>query len=134
MNAERRALQLAIALAGIVPVFAGIEGALQGAGMTGAILPHDLPAAAIDSHVRYLSGLLLALGLVFWASIPTIERQTARVRLLTLLVFVGGLMRLYGIATAGSPGGPMLFGLAMELGVTPALCFWQGRVARLYSS
>ena len=57
-------------------------------------------------------------------------RQTACVRLLTLLVVVGGLMRLYGIATVGNPGGAMLFGLAMELVVTPALCLWQGRVAR----
>ena len=131
MSAERRALQIAIALAGLVPVFAGLEGMLSGAAMTGAVPPHDLPAVALDSHVRYLSGLLFALGLVFWASIPTIERQTARVRVLTLLVAVGGLARLYGIVRAGDPGAPMLFGLAMELGVTPALCLWQARVARM---
>ncbi len=131
MNGERRGLQLAVALAGIVPVSAGLDGVLRGAAMTSALLPNDLAGVAIDSHVRYLSGLLLALGLVFWASIPTIERQGLRVRLLTFLVFVGGLARLYGIAVAGNPGAPMLFGLTMELVVTPALCLWQARVARM---
>jgi hypothetical protein len=129
LNGERRALQIAIALAGIVPVTAGLDGILQGAGMTGPASLDGAPALALDSHVRYLSGLLLALGVTFWASLPTIERQGARVRLLTLLVVVGGLGRLYGIALHGNPGGPMLFGLVMELVVTPALCLWQARVS-----
>ena len=38
-------------------------------------------------------------------------------------------MRLVGILLVGVPGGAMLFGLSMELVVTPLLCLWQGRVA-----
>ena len=49
------------------------------------------------NHGRYLSGLLLAIGLAFWASIPAIEKHTARVRRLTALVVVGGLCRLLGV-------------------------------------
>ena len=30
----------------------------------------------------------------------------------------------------GYPGGPMIFGLCMELVVTPLICLWQTRVAR----
>ena len=123
---ERRLLQLAIALGGFVPVGAGLQGALLGANMTG----EGTPGPSLDSHVRYLSGLLFGIGLAYWEAIPTIEKRTARMRLLTAIVALGGLMRLLGILLVGVPGGAMLFGLSMELVVTPLLCLWQGRVAR----
>jgi hypothetical protein len=40
----------------------------------------------------------------------------------------GGIGRLTGLALDGVPSAPMLFGLGMELVVTPALCVWQARV------
>lgn len=126
LETERRLLQVAVALGGIVPFGAGLAGVLLGAGM----VPDGLAAGiSLDSHVRYLSGLLFAIGLAFWATIPRIEAYTPRFRLLTFIVFVGGLARLFGLAR-GVPSGGMLFGLGMELVVTPLLCLWQGRVAR----
>lgn len=130
-RAEWRALQLAIALAGLVPVSAGLAGVMLGPDMVGALaLPPAPRTVALDSHVRYLSGLLLGIGLAFWSFIPTIERRTTEARLLTAIVFLGGLARLYGVVVAGWPSGPMTFGLAMELIVTPLICLWQARVAR----
>ena len=124
--AERHMLQVVIALGGFVPVLAGLAGAVLGASMTG-----EGPAGvSIDSQVRYLSGLLLGIGLAFWEAIPQIERRTDRVRLLTAIVFLGGLVRLVGILFVRVPGPPMLFGLGMELVVTPLICLWQARVAR----
>jgi hypothetical protein len=123
---EARALRIVVAVAGIVPVAAGLAGIIRGAAMLGASPDANL---TLDSHLRYLSGLLLAIGLGFWSTIPRIEMQTPRVRLLTALVVVGGFGRLYGILVEGLPPAPMLFGLVMELGVTPLLCWWQGRVA-----
>ena len=119
-------LRVAVAIAGIVPVAAGLAGVIRGAAMLGGIPAANL---TLDSHLRYLSGLLLAIGLGFWSTIPRIERQSGRFRLLTAIVVAGGLGRLYGILVEGLPPAPMLFGLAMELGVTPLLCWWQGRVA-----
>lgn len=124
--AERRLLQIAIVVGGFVPVGAGLQGAILGASMTGG----GTPNASLDSHMRYLSGLLLGIGLAYWQAIPTIEKRTARMRLLTALVALGGLMRLFGIIFVAVPGGAMLFGLSMELVITPLLCLWQGRVAR----
>ncbi len=124
---ERHTLQLAIFLAGWVPVLGGATGAARGARAFGA-----WPGAAADSHVRYLSGLLLAIGLVFWGCIPAIERRTMIVRTLTFVVVVGGLARLAGWAFAGDPSS-MRWALIMELGVAPALCLWQTRVASLPS-
>ena len=123
---ERRLLQITIALAGFVPVGAGLLGGLLGSAMTGD------PAASIsiDSHIRYLSGLLLGIGLAFWECIPQIEQRGSRIRVLTAIVFLGGLMRLIGVITVVLPGGGMVFGLCMELVVTPLVCLWQRRVAR----
>ena len=111
-----------------VPVGAGLSGALLGSAMTG----DGVHGIDLDSHVRYLSGLLLGIGLAFWEAIPQIERQGRRVRLLTAIVALGGLMRLIGILTAGVPHAPMLFGLTMELVVTPLVCLWQARIARRF--
>lgn len=122
--AGRRALQVAVAVFGCVPVFAGLAGVLLGPGMT-----QDAGSLSLDSHMRYLSGLLLGIGLVFWWQIPRIEQAGRLFRVLTLVVFVGGLARLLGVLLQGWPPGPMLFGLVMELLVTPALCLWQSKVA-----
>jgi Domain of unknown function (DUF4345) len=120
-----RALQIAVAIGGLVPVGAGLLGIVsvpEFAAGTGA-------AADLDSHYRYLSGLLLGIGLAFWTTILGIERNGQTFRLLTAIVFIGGLARLYGAVIHGLPGYPMTFGLGMELAVTPLLCLWQYRIA-----
>lgn len=122
---ERRLLQIVVALASLVPICAGAAGVLLGPAMVEMV---GAPAAA-DSHYRYLSGLLLGIGIAFATTIPRIEAQGARFRVLAALVVVGGLGRLLALVLHGNPGKPMLFGLAMELLVTPALVVWQARVA-----
>jgi hypothetical protein len=123
---ERRALQTAIAILALVPVVAGLAGAIQGPSMIGTG-PFDI---SLDSHFRYLSGLLLGIGLAFWSTIPSIEKHRARFLLLTAIVFIGGLARAASLAAVGMPSKPMLGALAIELVVTPLLCLWQNRVAR----
>ena len=88
--------------------------------------------AGADSHFRYLSGLLLGIGLAFWSCIPRLPHHAARFQLLTFLVLIGGLARLLGLALHGWPGTPMAAALVMELAVTPLLCLWQRRIARLH--
>ena len=127
----RRALQWAVALGGLVPVTGGLAGVLLGPHML-----QDLPGISngLDSHWRYLSGLLLAIGFGFWSTIPRIAQNGARFRLLAGLVIIGGFARLMSLAVAGTPQPSMLFALAMELGVTPALVFWQQKIADSSSS
>ncbi len=123
---ERRFLQIVVAVACLVPLGAGSAGMLLGPAMVDAVA---LPAAA-DSHYRYLSGLLLGIGIAFATAIPDIERRTTRVRLLTGIVVVGGIGRFLSLLLRGPPDKPMLAALVMELGVTPCLALWQARVAR----
>jgi hypothetical protein len=124
-SVEKRMLQICVMLGGVVPVSAGLWSVLFGPSGLGG----DAVSAALDSHVRYLSGLLLAIGLGFWSTVPGIEGKTARFRLLTALVVVGGLSRAFGLLAVGVPSRGMLAALAMELGVTPLLCLWQARVS-----
>lgn len=123
---EAQALRIAVALAAMVPLSAGLAGMLAGSAFLGSGLPVDISA---DSHIRYLSGLLFGIGLGFASTLRSIERRGARFRLLTGIVVLGGFARLLGAVLHGAPAAPMLFGLAMELLVTPALCLWQWRIA-----
>ena len=119
---EQRLLQIAVALAGLVPVVAGALGAIR---------PERLiagPAHAL-THGAYLSGLLLGLGLAFWSLIPAIKRQSRIFGLLTGLVVLGGLARALTAARLGAWGLSVELPLIMELVVTPALFLWQRRVA-----
>jgi hypothetical protein len=61
----------------------------------GAAAPTDL-----ESHFRYLSGLLLGLGLAFAWCVPAIERRTLLFRTLGLVAVLGGLARLLGWSSA----------------------------------
>src|SRR3546814_5889102 len=88
----------------------------------------------LDSHCRYLSGLLLGVGLVFAACIPRIERHGPVVRAAGAIVVAGGLARLLSLLEYGLPGAGHLFGLAMELGVVPLILVWQARVARAFDA
>lgn len=124
---ERRLLQAGIFCAGLVPVGAGAAGALLGPAML-QLTSADMVTA--DSHIRYLSGLLLGIGLTAWSLLPRIDNAGPIFRALTGIVVVGGLCRLASLALVGLPSGPMLAGLVMELVVTPALAVLHWRFER----
>lgn len=127
---SRRLLQATVAVLGLVPVGAGAAGVLLGPGFVGAAGA----GTDLDSHFRYLSGVFLALGLVFWSTVPAIERRTARFRLASLLVIAGGLARLLSLLAVGAPTAPHLAGLGLELVVVPLLAVWQAAVARSFTA
>ncbi|MBJ6125447.1 DUF4345 domain-containing protein [Microvirga splendida] len=128
MARERKLLQQAVAVVAVIPVATGLYGVLFGQALTG-----DAVSISAESHFRYLSGLLLGIGLCFWSTLPSIEIHTGRFRLLTLVVVIGGLSRLIGLGLTGLPSLFMLGGLVVELIVAPALCLWQTRVANRYA-
>ena len=109
----------------VVPIVGGGYGVLRGLSML------DLAGTGgADSHFRYLSGLLLGIGIGFLSTVPRIEAHSARFRLLAGIVVIGGLGRLLSVILTGTADPTTLFALAMELVVTPLLALWQGRVAR----
>jgi len=125
---ERRLLQITVALGSLVPIIAGAAGILSGPAMVDAG-----GNVSADSHFRYLSGLLFGIGVAFITTIPGIERQTGRFRMLACIVVAGGIGRLISLLLCGAPDAAMLAALAMELVVTPVLALWQARVAGQFS-
>jgi hypothetical protein len=128
---ERHLLQGAVLLACLVPLAAGGAGVVAGPAMLAGIAPGEA-AADLDSHFRYLSGLLLGLGIGFLFCVPGIDRRTALFRALGLIAVLGGIARLCSAMAVGLPGTGHLFGLAMELGTVPLLLLWQARIARRF--
>jgi hypothetical protein len=123
---ERRALQIGVAIGSVIPISAGAAGILLGPTM---LASGTAAAGDLDSHFRYLSGLLLAIGFGFASTIPHIEAHGGRFRLLTSLVIAGGVGRLVSLLTNGPPSPVMIAALVMELLVTPGLAVWQYRIA-----
>jgi len=124
---ERRLLQLAVGIGSLVPILAGGAGMLSGAEIvrgTPAPVPPDL-----DSHFRYLSGLLFGIGIGFVTCIVRIEQLSARFRLLGAVVLAGGIGRALSLIDIGPPGLEHRLALGMELGTMTLLLLWQWRVA-----
>jgi hypothetical protein len=128
---ERRLLQATVAIACTVSLSMGGLSVIRSADVLRGMNP-PFPVD-LDSHYRYLSGLLLGIGLVFLLSVPKIETKRTVFRTLGAIIVVGGLARLWSLIDAGVPGRGHQFGLLMELVVTPLIIMWQGRVAKLCS-
>ena len=124
--AERRALQCAVAIAVLVPILAGAAGVWLGPRMIKGVAAGT---PDLDSHFRYLSGLLLGIGVAFATIIRTIERQKRLFATLGCIVMVGGAGRLLSAFREGFPTGAHRYALIMELVVMPLLILWQRKVA-----
>jgi len=123
----RRALQVFIGVAGCLPVFAGAAGIVSGPRFLGGNPPWPVD---LDSHLRFLSGVFLIVGLAWWSCIPAIETRGERLRLLALMTVAGGVARLLSLGLSGAPSAGHLVGLGMELVAVPLVVLWQARIAR----
>ena len=117
---NKRLLQLSILIFGFVPVIAGGYGVI-----TDPLIQSDTIILS-ENHTHYLSGILFGIGIIFWSLIPKIEHKTREIRLLTLIVFIGGIARLSGTIFHGEFSSSIAFALTMELIITPSICLWQG--------
>ena len=123
---ERKLLQIVFAIAGLVLVGFGLAGVFFGASfmdLTGDVV--------LDSYIRFLKGMLLAIGLVYWSSIPDIERHGERIALVTFILVLGAVPRLMAVIGHGVPTIGIIISLTGELIVAPLLWLWQGHVARV---
>ena len=127
VRAERRLFQIAVMIGALVPIIAGGAGAFFG-----VVMFHGVRSATadLDSHFRYLSGLLLGIGFAFVFCVIRIEQRSVLFRTLGFIVITGGLARLLGAAIEGMPSGAHRFALIMELLVVPGLLLWLQRVDR----
>ena len=121
---ERKLLQVTVACAGLIGVVLGLTGVLFGtmhADLSGDVV--------LDSYVRFGKGVLLAIGLIYWSSIPQIERHGDRIALITLILVSGSLSRLISLAGHGVPTLGIISNLIAGLVFVPLVWLWQRHVA-----
>jgi len=123
---ERTLLQIAVAVAGLAGVGLGLTGVVFGT------LDADLSGdVVLDSYVRFLKGMLLAIGLIYWSSIPQIDRYGDRISLVTFILVAGTLARLMSVIGHGVPTVGIMINVIAGLVFVPLLWLWQRRVARV---
>jgi hypothetical protein len=121
---ERKLLQAAVAVAGFAGVMLGLTGVLFGT------LHTDLSGdVVLDSYVRFGKGVLLATGLVYWSCIPRIEFCGDRLSLVTFILVLGTLSRLFSAVGHGVPTLGIIANLIAGLILVPLVWLWQRRVA-----
>lgn len=129
MMSTRIALRAVLLLVGVVVVVLGLNvglGGIRTLGWQGGVefLTVSDPAlfAVRDSHIRFIGGIWLGIGLVLAAGAVWFERLRVVLVAIAALVFVGGLTRLSGTL---SPD--VLPSLALELIGFPLLGWWIAR-------
>jgi hypothetical protein len=121
---ERKLLQAAVAIAGLAGVVLGLTGVLLGT------LHADLSGEMVlDSYVRFGKGVLLAIGLVYWSCLPQVERRGERISLITFVLVLGTLSRLFAAVGHGVPTLGIIANLIAGLILVPLVWLWQRRVA-----
>ena len=121
---QRKLLQIAFALAGLALVGFGLGGVFFGAAFT-----EFSGDVVVDSYIRFLKGMLLAIGLVYWSSIPDIERHGERITLVTFILVLGAVPRLMAVIGHGVPTNGIVISLVGELIFAPLLWLWQRHVS-----
>ena len=122
---QRKLLQIAIAVAGLAGVGVGLTGVLFGT------LYADLSGdVVLDSYVRFLKGVLLAIGLIYLSCVPQIERRGDRIALVTFILVCGAASRLMAVIGHGVANLGILLSLVAGLILVPLLWLWQRHVAQ----
>jgi uncharacterized protein YjeT (DUF2065 family) len=126
---NKRWLQIATGLLGVIPVVTGII-TMFGLGdpiYAAAKIPAN---ALLDSNLRFFGGVWLGLGLALYWLIPGIDRQTVLFRVLWGMIFLGGIGRLLSMMFLGAPPLPFIGFTALEIIGAPFFIWWQARLAR----
>lgn len=86
---------------------------------------------AQDSHVRFLGGAWMGIGILFLAATANVQRFLPMLNLACGLIFLGGLTR-FSMLRPDIIFGPDVVGsLIAELVLVPILFVWLSRVAKL---
>lgn len=121
---QRKLLQIAVAIAGLIGVSFGLAGVVFATAFTDIF-----DDGTVDSSVRFYKGMLLAIGVVYWSCIPEIERRGERISLVTFILVCGAASRLMAVIGHGVANVGILLSLMTGLILVPLLWLWQRHIA-----
>jgi hypothetical protein len=129
---SRTALQAVVGLIGVTAVVTAALGILTsiGDGYYELGLGSSLSPGSrvLDSNFRYYNGIWLGVGLTLLWIVPAIERRTTVLRLVAVMIFLGGLARVASMISVGRPPAAFTFFAVIEL-LFPLLAVWQHHIA-----
>lgn len=108
-------------------LFQGTHNPLYGA----AAVPE---LAALDSNLRFLGGIGVAMALLLLWLTPAIAERTTAFRVVWGCRLLGGVGRLVSVAAVGPPPKPMLVFTVSEVFVIPLLLYWQSTLGKTRGS
>jgi len=136
-NASVTALRIVLVLAGLIIMFTGVNvgfGGMQTLGWQGAssffTVTNEHVFLVQDSHVRFLGGLWLGLGVLFMVASINLQKYRNALIVAFALVFLGGLMRFSQMRFEITFGPEILGSLLAELVGMPLLYFGLSKVTR----
>jgi len=135
-NAGRVGLRVVLVLAGASILLTGINvafGGIRTLGWQGERMFFDVTNQtaflAQDSHVRFLGGLWLGVGLFFILASTDLAKHRAALSIVLALVFLGGLARLTQVNLETTLGPNIVGSFIAELVGMPILYFWLAKAA-----
>jgi hypothetical protein len=136
-NASAIALRVVLVLAGIVILFTGVNTAFGGMltlgwqGQTTFFEVTDQHSYLVqDSHIRFLGGLWMGIGLLFIVASRKVERYQGALKFAFVLIFLGGLARFSQMQLDITFGKDIVGSLIAELAGMPLLYFWLSRTVK----
>ena len=130
-NVNRIAIRIVLLLAGVSILITGINVAFGGIRTLGwqgermfVEVTHPAAFLAQDSHVRFLGGLWLGVGLFFIIAATNLGKHRDALLVVLALVFIGGLARLTQLQPETTFGPSIRGSFIAELVGMPILYFW----------
>lgn len=131
------ALRVVLILAGLIIIFTGVNTAFGGMltlgwqGQTTFFEVTDQHSYLVqDSHIRFLGGLWMGMGLLFIFAARNLERHQNVVKFALALIFLGGLARFSQMQLDITFGKEIVGSLVAELVGMPLLYFWLSRTLK----
>ena len=131
------ALRVVLILAGLIIIFTGVNTAFGGMltlgwqGQTTFFEVTDQHSYLVqDSHIRFLGGLWMGMGLLFIFAARNVERHQNVVKFSLALIFLGGLARFSQMQLDITFGKEIVGSLVAELVGMPLLYFWLSRTLK----
>jgi len=130
---SKKLLQITLVILGVIPLLTGTLTLLQGfhaLDIFGVTLSgRAIDNIILDSEMRFLGAIWAGIGVMVYAIIPTIEKQTLLFRLIATAIILGGIGRLLSLVFVGNPPALFIALIVLELVGMPLLVLWQSHLA-----
>jgi hypothetical protein len=124
----RRVLQVVLAAGGVSAILISLLHVLLGP----SCIPGSIPVnATMDSEDRFYATIFAAYGVALLWCVKDVEKKARQVKLLALVFFLGGLVRIVSMLAEGLPHSFFIAMTLLELCLPLAIWFMVWRVSQV---